>query len=499
MFLRTFWTSIVLAVCVASLPLPAQAQARINISGRLVNSLSGDPIPNAVVQIDELRRMTTSGSNGTFTLFDVPAGTYHLSVHAQGYSTRPMEVSVSTTELNLGDFAVDPELHFEDSHHGHRRCAQSVRGVLSRPRCLPARNSPSSSRCRWARRWRTSPASRHAASDRRRRGRSSAASTATACRSFRMASAWGICRANRATTASAINPAAAQRIEVVRGPATLLYGANAIGGLVNVITEDIPTRPLEGASGNVDVRPRISRERGCGGGRRPRRQRPLRDSRRWRRTPLGRRRHARRRTGQLTVAQWLRQCRALVDGRQSYFGASYGYDDTKYGVPVVEEGQIQLTPRRHSFGVARRRPRDWPVRSIRTVRRWPVRRYKHEELEGAGRRHRVQKQHRGDRADDSPPRHRPAEGQRRRRGSSTAAFGATGEEALSPDVDQRGFAAFLYEEVTWPHVTFQFGGRLDRTCTTPVGEDERSFHQWLGLRRPALHSRRQPTNGSHSP
>ena len=35
----------------------------------------------------------------------------------------------------------------------------------------------------------------------------------------------------------AINPAAAQRIEVVRGPATLLYGANAIGGLVNVITE----------------------------------------------------------------------------------------------------------------------------------------------------------------------------------------------------------------------------------------------------------------------
>ena len=114
MFLRTFWTSIVLAVCVAALPFPAQAQARINISGRLVNSLSGDPIPNAVVQIDELRRTTTSGSDGVFTLSDVPAGTYHLSVHADGYSTRPMEVSVSTTELNLGDFAVDPELHFQE-------------------------------------------------------------------------------------------------------------------------------------------------------------------------------------------------------------------------------------------------------------------------------------------------------------------------------------------------------------------------------------------------
>jgi iron complex outermembrane receptor protein len=34
-----------------------------------------------------------------------------------------------------------------------------------------------------------------------------------------------------------VNPAASTRIEVVRGPATLLYGANAIGGLVNVITD----------------------------------------------------------------------------------------------------------------------------------------------------------------------------------------------------------------------------------------------------------------------
>ena len=44
-----------------------------------------------------------------------------------------------------------------------------------------------------------------------------------------------------------VNPAAAQRIEVVRGLATLLYGANAIGGLVNVITDEIPSAPQRGA------------------------------------------------------------------------------------------------------------------------------------------------------------------------------------------------------------------------------------------------------------
>ena len=34
----------------------------------------------------------------------------------------------------------------------------------------------------------------------------------------------------------AIDPNSAERIEIVRGPATLLYGSNAVGGLVNVIT-----------------------------------------------------------------------------------------------------------------------------------------------------------------------------------------------------------------------------------------------------------------------
>ena len=55
------------------------------------------------------------------------------------------------------------------------------------------------------------------------------------------------------------------------------------------------------------------------------------------------------------------------------------------------------------------------------------------------------------------------------------AFGAEGAEALSPPVDQNGFAAFAYEEVTWPHVTLQFAGRVDHTKYTPLGEPERDF------------------------
>ncbi len=41
--------------------------------------------------------------------------------------------------------------------------------------------------------------------------------------------------------ASVINPLLAQRIEVLRGPQSLLYGSSAIGGVVNVIERRIPT------------------------------------------------------------------------------------------------------------------------------------------------------------------------------------------------------------------------------------------------------------------
>ena len=34
-------------------------------------------------------------------------------------------------------------------------------------------------------------------------------------------------------------------------------------------------------------------------------------------------------------------------GQKGYVGASYGYDNTRYGIPFVEEGQVELTPRRH--------------------------------------------------------------------------------------------------------------------------------------------------------
>ncbi len=50
---------------------------------------------------------------------------------------------------------------------------------------------------------------------------------------------------------NAVDPSAAERIEVIRGPASLLYGNNALGGVVNVISNDIPTNIPSRSSGYV--------------------------------------------------------------------------------------------------------------------------------------------------------------------------------------------------------------------------------------------------------
>ncbi len=51
-----------------------------------------------------------------------------------------------------------------------------------------------------------------------------------------------------------IDPLIAEQIEVIRGPATVLYGAGAVGGVVNVIDHRIPKEPLNGVMGRGETR-----------------------------------------------------------------------------------------------------------------------------------------------------------------------------------------------------------------------------------------------------
>ena len=54
--------------------------------------------------------------------------------------------------------------------------------------------------------------------------------------------------------AVAVEPMLADSIEVLRGPATLLYGGGAIGGVVNIIDSRIPRTAIDGVEGSVEYR-----------------------------------------------------------------------------------------------------------------------------------------------------------------------------------------------------------------------------------------------------
>jgi iron complex outermembrane receptor protein len=485
MVVRTLARACAVFVAVLVMASQAAAQNGVPFSGRLLNSLDATPLGGATVQIDELRRQTISGADGVFTFDNVAPGTYHVSVLAQGFSTRRTEVQVVAGMAPI-ELQVDFDLHFEE--------VVSVSG--------DARSQFDTFQ----------PTSVLAGQELSKQLEMSLGATlesqpGVAARSFGPAPARPVIRGldgdrvlilqdgQRLGDLSSqsgdhgvpINPAAAQKIEVVRGPATLLYGANAIGGLVNVITDEIPTKPMMGATGNLTFDLGTAASEGGaagdvhvgngklalhlgGGGRRSSDVD----------TPQGDVANSQSRNGFGTVGlSWT--------GAKSFVGGSYGYDNTKYGIPVVEDGQVQLTPRRHAFSLrAGGQGLEGAFDSYRAT--LAIRRYKHDELEGDV----VGTAFTNNTEEIEVMGSHRALG--RLKGSVggwvlNRAFDARGEEALSPAVDQQGFATFLYEEVTWPHVTFQFGGRVDHTSYQPNGEPERSFTTGSGslglLIRPA--------------
>lgn len=451
------------AIALVASVVPALAQTG-SLTGRVTRA-GGDAMGGAAVVVEELRRETRTADDGTYRFDGLAPGNYHVSVRADGYSSRRAEVTVGAAAATL-DLEVDLDLHFAE-----------VLSVSPNPKAQFESYQPTSVL---------------SAEDLARQlqdtiGATLQAEPGVSMRSLGPGPARPVIRGldgdrvlvmqdgQRMGDLSSqsgdhgvpVNPASAQRIEVVRGPATLLYGANAIGGLVNIVTDQIPTEKVTaptgsftfnlgsnstpaGAAGDVHIGNGKFAMHFGGGGQRA-------DSYV---TPEGEVANSQSRSGFVNVGGgWT--------GDRQYAGFSYGYDDTKYGVPVLEEGAISLTPRRHAFSArAGGQGLDGLLTSYRAT--LGIRRYKHSELAGTE----VGTTFKNNTVEGEVLlSHKPLG----RVAGSVGAwflnrdFAAIGEEALSPPVDQKGVAAFLYEEVAWPHFTFQFGGRVDRTSFEPAG------------------------------
>ena len=456
---------------------PALAQAGATLSGKVTRAETGDAMAGTIVAIEELKREARTDADGSYRFDNVMPGAYHVAVRAEGYSSRRTEVQVTAAGATL-DLAVDLDLHFSEvlsvgpaprpqfesyqptsvlAGQDLAKQLESTLGatLMTQPGVAMRSLGPGPSR----------PVIRGLDGDR-------VLVLQDGQRTGDLSSQSG----DHGVTS---NPAAAERIEVVRGPATLLYGASAIGGLVNVVTDDIPTQAVTRPTGNFtsDLASNAGEVSGAGdvhfgrgpfafhaggGGRRAGDYE----------TPDEDVLNSQSRAGFFSLGgSWTHD--------KHYAGASYGYDDNKYGIPVLEDGNVSLTPRRHSVTVrGGGQGLDGALTSYRAT--LGVRRYQHDELEGEE----IGTTFKNNTVEgELLVSHKPLGKLSGSVGTwfLDRKFDAIGEEALSPAVDQRTYAAFFYEELTWPHFTFQFGGRVDDTDFSPKATyDDRRFTEYSG-------------------
>jgi len=466
-----------LALAACLLPVIASAQTGTTLSGRITQADNGRPLVGALVVIDELRREARTANDGTYQFDGLRPGQYHLGVRADGYSTRRTEVTVGTAPATL-NISIDFDLRFAE--------------VLSvSPAARPQFDS-------------YQPTTVLDGQELTKNleatiGATLAESPGVAMREFGAASARPVIRGLDGDRISVLedgqrmgdlssqsgdhlvpsNPAAARKIEVVRGPATLLYGANAIGGLVNVITDSIPAERIDTTSGNFTFN--AGSNGGVAGGAGE--------------IHLGKGRFAMtvggaaNRSGDYSTPEGevansqsrtaLAQIGGSWTGEKSHLGASYGYDDSSYGIPLVEGGAVHLTPTRHAVSVrAGGQDLDGWLQSYRAT--LGVRAYQHAEVEG----NRIGTTFHNDTVEaEALLSHKPAAHLVGTFGGwfLNRSFDAIGSEALSPQVDQHAVAGFVYEEVESRRATLQFGGRIDHSTFKPAqNRRERTFNEWSG-------------------
>lgn len=218
-----------------------------------VRDTSGAPLPLAQVIVAEAGRTTTTDADGRFVLRGLPAGTYHITTlligYRPGHAVATMPASGADVTVNIvmvgstlrlqavnvtaasssGEAATATQSTAELSgRHLQRNLGASLAQTLAAEPGMGMRyNGPAA----------TMPVIRGLSGDR-------ILVLQDGARSGDLASS-----APDHTTS--VEPLAAQRIEVVRGPASLLYGNSALGGVVNVISNDIPTDVPGQVTGSV--------------------------------------------------------------------------------------------------------------------------------------------------------------------------------------------------------------------------------------------------------
>lgn len=503
------------SLCAVALALLSLLTARggeaATVEGQVVLGKTGEPIAGATVLVLETGDSVFSDSAGEFR-FELPPGRYHLQAHLKNAlqsvsevveagsaeTARPkllLEFSIQKTEITVSASGREQSAFeaFQSTHTLNSRelaRAENIAAGLgevigNQPGTGIATRSfgPGSSR----------PLIRGFDGDR-------VLIMTDDLRTGSISSSSG-------DHGETFNPLAFERVEIVKGPATLLYGSNAMGGVVNAVSGhsgfSSHTDGLQGylqtsgGSGNALAGGAAGFDFAQGGFRVWGGVNGLR-------------------TGDYATAlgtiENSRSNSANGYGGFGWFGerafVSFGVraNDGAYGIPFAgefhghhhhdedgedhdEEGEehehgeeelrIDLEMRQQAYQV------NWGLRNLGAgidnfVMKLSYATYRHDEVEFEGDERNI-----GTRFDNDQFVYRGVFEQSRR-GRLSGRFGfwglardfeAAGEEALSPPVDQQSFALFALEEFDFERVRLQFGGRLETSRYNPAFAERAQHHE----------------------
>ncbi|MDL5034489.1 TonB-dependent receptor [Pelomonas sp. APW6] len=298
-----------------------------------------------------------------------------------------------------------------------------------------------------------------------------------------------------------VDPLVVDRVEVLRGAAALLYGGNAIGGVVNTIDNRIPRSRAQGLSGAVDLRlGGASGERAVAavldGGQGP-----------WAwHADVSRRLADDQKTPAFTSPDGLRQDRVRNSasaarsaalggawvGQDGYAGLSFDDYRNDYGVTVEPDVKIAMQ-RQRVAGAGEQR---WQSGFLRKVQwQFSRARYQHDEIEGDGSLGTRFSQHGSELRVQAE--HAPLAGARGVLGwqLENSRFEVQGEEALMPGNRSRAQGLFILEQ--WSDGPWQLGlgARRDQVRVRSDGDAVDAEEPRFGE---GLERRFSPKSGSAS-
>jgi iron complex outermembrane receptor protein len=224
------------------------------IFGRVLTEGTDEPIAAASVRLLELGRGELSHRDGTFHFGGLPAGTFTVAVQRLGFApaqqtltvgasdTAQVVVRLAPSAINIPGVVVTGTGRARSASEAYRpttvldeaelrrQLGSSLAATLANQAGISQRyNGPAASQ----------PVIRGLSGDR--------------VLVLEDGERTGDIASTSADHAVAIEPLTAERIEVLRGPAGLLYGSNALGGVINVVREEVPRTIPEELSGTFSA------------------------------------------------------------------------------------------------------------------------------------------------------------------------------------------------------------------------------------------------------